>query len=249
MNRAHTYRMGSVWVASLTLCGFVVCVQRCVHYYTRITSVTCTIDARLSADVVKTIASQIASLDLHAHAVAIQNIHNTQSCVRTITAHYGVPRTVHFCVTAHDPYLRLNDMTLMVADGGLISTDHYRADVYADLFTMRIPSADMADGHVSGDCYQLIKAIVPEFFDRFNITWYAKHHLLLYDKKNPTTIILCDTQSVPPLSLLDLPEKIGPRKQKKRARKTKYNIIDCRFTDQIIVYDDIRGYDHDKGVG
>ncbi|HEV2916410.1 MAG TPA: hypothetical protein VGW78_01550 [Candidatus Babeliales bacterium] len=233
------YKSGIYYVIGSIVC---IAIMRTINGTFACKTVTCTIDPRIHQEVAKDIENHINGQTSNI-AKTIASAYKTYPWIKSIHYNYITPYSVNFSIMAHDPYIRCNDTIYMTADGLLIPQSIYTKDFYTDLYTIHIPSC-VCTTSISSSLCTFITSIPDAFFDRFTMHWHDEHLVLLSDKQKSTCTLLIDPDNPSFDTITTIADNIDTFMQKNI--KNIHTTIDCRFAEQIIVYDAIRG-NHDKG--
>jgi hypothetical protein len=254
MNRAQrNFVMSQCSVIVLMTAIICILVWKYTYRYISINNVICEIDAQLSAtaqDELRQYCTENMLTNSYSYDQIIQKIKQHYPYVQQCVCRYTIPQCMHLTVNAHQPYICFNGTTLMTKTGNLLPVTQYSTAAYQNLPHMTIAAHHLAGPFLSSAICNVITEIPSTILEYFSITWESEHVLWLKDRQYPQFSILCDTNGISDVTLCSLAEKIySLQHDSTQRKKKKCQIIDCRFVDQIIVYDDIRGLGHGKSIG
>jgi hypothetical protein len=240
MNHAR-YRSYALSIFALCLCTGALALR--IHFggCMEPNAIVCSIDSRLSSSVAADIKTYCEHhFDTTDSATSATQLRNLYPCISRVISSCSIPKQLHISITAFDPLVRLTGNLVMTSEGYIMSDEYYGTEWYDNLPMITVPQEYMLYKKLPDSLYQLLCNIPLELFSRFACTVQRDHCLLLSDSQHPQTTILCDTHKSPDMSFCDLVEKIYALSTVTSHKKSKNTMIDIRFADQIVVYEDRR---------
>jgi hypothetical protein len=246
MKRAHK-KLSIICLNSMLAFISIIAIGRYMQDQCTIQKVTCTIDSRIASVYAKELEHSITAHNKHDVQKTITNLYTLYPWIQSVDVHYNSPCSINLSIHAQDPYIKLNN-TYLTYNGTVIPCDIYEPHLYTDIYTMQMAATIDYNKSLPSDLYAYIKSIPDTIFDQFTITWYNQNYLILSDKQKPYYTLLATVNNSFD-TLLHITNTTDLLLKNCRNKKTNQPIIDCRFAEQIIVYDDaIRG-NHAKGSG
>lgn len=223
-------------ISSYLLCALLVMIMlgSYAHKHVVVQSISCSIDPSIADAAAYAVAQQVNTCSPDTIDNVVSTLYQSYPWIKNIVCNHAMPGAVHLHIEAHAPYIRLNDI-FMLKTGQIIPADIYVDDYYQNIYTMQLASNTCK---LSPALYTFISSVPDDFFDRFTITWNNEHHVVFSDKQQPIYSIVGDASSSPFDFIMHVADHLDTIVHNIPSNKPMY--IDCRFADQIIVYDAIR---------
>lgn len=139
--------------------------------------------------------------------------------------------TVHITLQAHKPLAVTSNNNVLTKQGELIHKKFYTSESQATIPQIHLISHNR---YTTAQCAHWLLTASLEFFTKYQVYWKTKNHIVLITKKEPTTTILCSTDTLPTGAYAVQCAQLLTQ-EKGWLHKNQLRICDIRFSKQIII--------------
>lgn len=241
----HTLLLTTACLACLGLC-FLVYIGICANM--KYSLLLYTIDPTFSENYALCLESHMNSfMQTSNPQQALNQLCNDHKAIASIQCAYKPSRKAHIKMHAHDPIYICNATHAVLHNGALVPEHAFDTSVTNTLPHVTIPEAYINEEMVPESMHTLISTLPVSLHHDYTITWHDTHALMLKHKDYTNVAFICDTEHAPDQDMLQACHTIA-QEYRNNTRKQNW-IIDTRFENQCIVYQDTRGYIHGSSVG